>query len=513
MDQEDSQFRQFQLPERDELTFDEEDNEEYNEDGVSSLTPYQQDAAKKIQRVGRSFTQRRREERMQSMIKDINRKYQKVLGLWESMQDNTTFSYQDPRYGETFNSRNREENEMLWRKVDEDIGDVMTTQFPIRITTDTGLHILDISIEKTLRFTRAITNAKRELKQDIDIYNEISNDKINNAGDIERMLDEPIVATEENTVVILVHCHGEYVVNSDLTIDKIPAPENKLVEIVKRAPFGFGAFADFNYSSRYPGNTSSTRYSIEDIRDQLVKAYRLALQNITILSNPTQYLSRNLIEEDMKIDPEGVSKQCGPFDESCTHVGFEYSQVPFLRKRYYLDSMSSYRRNEFFRGIIFMFKDLNGNYVQYNINKIADLKSLMDQGYIQRTAKLDLLMRSGKILMQGKRKRDYKKFLLDLLKINPDKVLNDGNLITSLHSDFLLEIIKCFQEKYTIFKIMDDSCGCFDKELSAEQRDIIYQQYGADMKCSAPKKSKGGSKKTRKRKNKFRTGRKRKTRN
>lgn len=459
-----------QLPERDELTFDEEE----------------------------------------AKIKDIYRKYQKVLGLWQSMQFNTTFSYKHIDSDLTFNIRNRDENEIFWKKVDEDIGDVMNPKFPLRINIDGKLYAL---LQNQSRFIEAIETAKSELKQDIDAYNEISTDIINNAGDIERILHEPIVATEENTVVILVHCHGAYVVNSDLTIDKIPPPENKLVEIVKRAPFGFSAISDFNYSSRYPLDKRSTRYSIEDIRKKLVKAYRLALQNITILSNPTQYLSRDWIEEDMKLDPEGLSQQCGRFDESCTHVGFEYSHVPFLRKRYHLDHILSYRRDEFFRGIIFMFKDLNGNLVQYNINRIADLKFLIDQGYIQRTAKLDLLMRSGKILMQGKRKRDYKKFLLDLLKINADKVLNDGNLITSLETDFLLEIINCFQEKYTIFKIIDDSCGCFDKELSAEQRDGIYQQYGADMKCGAPLYAKGGFKKTRKRKNKFRTGRKRKTRN
>jgi hypothetical protein len=321
------------------------------------------------------------------------------------------------------------------------------------------------------------------------------------------------ISTEENTVVIMILCHGAYVVNEDLTIDKIPAPENKLVEIVKRAPFGFSALSDFNYSSRYPADQNSTRYSIEDIREKLVKAYRLALQNITILSNPTQYLSRNQSSREMNKNPEMFCKQAGPFDESCTYVGLEYSHVPFLRKRYHLDSMSSYRRNELFRGIIFMFKDLNGNLVQYNINRIADLKFLIDQGYIQRTAKLDLLMRSGKILMQGKRKRDYKKFLLDLLKINADKVLNDGNLITSLETDFLLEIINCFQDKYTIFKIMDDSCGGFDKTLTSEQRAAIYQQYGADMKCGAPLYAKGGFKKTRKRKNKFKRSKKRKTRN
>jgi len=530
MDHQDRQFRQFQqLPERDELTFDEEDNEEdIEEDNDIRFTPYQQDAAKKIQRVGRSYTQRRREDaaRMQSMIKDINRKYQKVLGLWESMQDNITFSYQHFKSNEKFNSRNREENEMLWKKVDEDIGDVMNPKFPVNITTETGKYILfeDFAspsydpVEKARRrkifpFTRAITNAKRELKQSIDAYNEISTDKINNAGDIERMLNDPIVPTEENTVVILVKCHGGYVVNSDLTIDKIPAPENKLVEIVKRAPFGFEAFSDYNYSSRYPGNTSSTRFSTEDIKEKLVKAYKKALKNIIILSNPAQYLSRNLPSHNYYVNPEGVCKTNGSFDDSCTHVGFEHSQVPFLRKVYQLDSLTSetaFRREEFASGIIFMFKDLEGNYVQYNINRIPDLKILIDQGYIQRTAKFDLLMRSGTIVMQGKLGGEFENYtpkreLLNAFGI--DLILRKGKLITELETDFLLEIINCFQDKYTIFKIMDDSCGGFDKELTAEQRDIIYQRYRADMQCL---KAKGGfKKKTRKRKNKFRKGRKR----
>jgi len=471
----------------------EEDNEEdIQEDNDIRFTPYQQDAAKKIQRVGRSFTQRRRREaRMQSMIKDINRKYQKVLGLWESMQDNTTFSYKNSRSDEEFSNRNREENEILWKKVDEDIGDVMKTEFPLVIDLKTGEHFLDMQpAEKIKRFTTAITNAKRELKQNIDAYNEISTDKINNAGDIERILNDPIVATEENTVVILVNCHGGYVVNSDLTIAKIPAPENKLVEIVKRAPFGFLALSDFNYSSRFPKGENSTRYSTKVIREKLVAAYKKALKNITILSNPTQYRSRNRSSHDMDQDPEGTCKRFGPFDESCTHVGFEYSQVPFLRKVYQLDDISSYQREEFFRGIIFMFKDLEGNYVQYNINRKSDLKFLINHGYIQRTGNFDLLMTRT-------------------IGYDANGNLNEGNLITHLLTDFLLEIINCFQDKYTIFKIVDDSCGGFDKALTAAQRDIIYQRYRADMQCSAPLKAKGGFKKTRKRKNKFRKGRKR----
>jgi hypothetical protein len=512
MDHQDRQFRQFQqLPERDELTFDEEDNEEdIEEDKAIRFTPYQQDAAKKIQRVGRSYTQRRREDaaRMQSMIKDINRKYQKVLGLWESMQDNITFSYKSSRSGEEFSNRNREENEILWKKVDEVIDDVMNPEFPSFLGLTTGVHFLIMQPEKAEKITRfktAITNAKRELKQNIDAYNEISTDKINNAGDIERMLNDPIVATEENTVVILVNCHGGYVVNSDITIDKIPAPENKLVEIVKRAPFGFLSFLDFNYSSRYPGNTSSTRYSTEDIKEKLVKAYKKALKNITILSNPAQYRSRNRSSKDMERDLEGTCKIFGPFDESCIHVGLEYSKVPFLRKVYQLDSLTSetaYGREELFRGIIFMFKDLEGNYVQYNINRIPDLKFLIDNGYIQRTAKFDLLLRSGSIY-----------FPSGLTETNSStevhKILRYGKLITSLKTDFLLEIINCFQDKYTIFKIIDDSCGGFDKKLTAEQRDRIFQQYRVDMQCSNPTGAKGGFKKTRKRKNKFRKGRKR----
>jgi hypothetical protein len=272
------------------------------------------------------------------------------------------FSYKNSISGEEFTNRNREENEILWKKVDLYIDDVMIPEFPSFLGLKTGVHFLIMqpeTAEKITRFKTAITNAKRELKQDIDAYNAVSPDKINNAGDIERMLNDPIVPTEENTVVILVNCHGGYVVNRDLTtIDKIPAPENKLVEIVKRAPFGFLSFVDFNYSSRYPGDTSSTRYSTEDIKEKLVKAYKKALKNITILSNPAQYRSRNRSSQDMERDLEGTCKIFGPFDESCIHVGLDYSKVPFLRKVYQLDTLTSetaYGREELFRGIIFMF--------------------------------------------------------------------------------------------------------------------------------------------------------------
>jgi hypothetical protein len=446
-------------------------------------------------------------------IQEIHRKHLEVLGLWRSMQY-TSFSYRAKTWKSMFKKTikdilDRPRDEAFWRKVDDKIADINSLVFPEEIINDTSLYEFNCHGELCLRYITAINNAKDELRKAIDAFNEINtDDQITNTSDIERMMNQ-YISTEENTVVILILCHGAYVVNEDLTIDKIPAPENKLVEIVKRAPYGFQALTDFNYSSRYPKDKRSTRYSEEDIKQKLEEPYKLVLNNITSVSNPEQYLSRHYTSELMYETPEQSQQKFGFFNETCIHVGFEYSHIPFLKKQYSLDpppSLGGFQRGEFAHGIVFIFTDLEGNQIQRNINRLQDFKSLINSGYIKPSSKVmaELLKNLG---------NNEVDFTPEQIKSKKYNLTDPDNLTTKIETQCLLDIIKSFHKKYTMFKIVDDSCGQFfkrvsdketkkDKEtkLTDEEREILLELYGKDMRCGRPSGVKGGFKKTRKRK-------------
>ena len=435
---------------------------------------------------------------MPPTLREIYKRYQDINTLWERIKEEEF--YYDIDGGSFFkkkaNLNRKEKDRLFWKKLDDYIADVMNADFPYSIKNDRSTYNLVFTNgrNRLMGFTNELNKQKDVLSKYILAYNQDKDEdeekeKINDKNDIERLMQEfflKTVATEENTVIVLILCHGGYVVNYDLTINKIPKPTKKFVEIVKRAPFGYSSLLDFNYSSRYTANKTSTRFSVEQIKEKLVEAYNLVLDNITSISNEAQYTSRAEYLRLEKENPE-LCIQMGTPEESCIHVGFDYSHIPVLRKVYSLDPLppEGFLRGEFAHGIVVMFKDAEGNLIQRNLNRLEDILWLRNSGYIQLSKDELNNMCAGRPLGTTTRDLDEEEDL---------KSVRSELLITEIDTEYLFKIIQSFPEKYSIIKIVDDSCANFIPILSKEKALQVFERYGADMICSHPREHQGGRK-------------------
>lgn len=443
---------------------------------------------------------------MFKVIKQILFQYQLVKEKWQHMKENEEFYY-DVLGGSLFGrkkkeNRSRKETDALfWKKIDDYIDDPTTHRFPNSIKTDDGTTYQFVGKPQATTLSYHIHDDKEILSKNIKAFNrnekstkKITKDNIENlvqqynrvqpttAQVSLKAVESPI---EENTVVILILCHGMYGVNSSLTIDTIPAPTNKFIEIVKRAPFGYKSLLDFDYSSRYTDDKTSTRYSVAHIKEKLAEAYTLVLKNVTSISNVEQYTKRKCYIYEKKHNPEWHYTNLGTPQESCIHVGFEYSHLPFLNKKYELDRPppNGYQRGEFAHGIVIMFKDAEGKLIQQNLNRLEDFLWLQEAGYINVSD--DLITHYG----TSTRDLDSKE------GVEPSEIL-----ITKLDTEVLLKVIESFPENYKMFKIVDNSCAVLDASLTEEQKMEVYERYGADMRCTNPEYVRGGLKKRKRQK-------------
>ena len=464
-------------------------------------------------------------------IKQIYILQKQIEEKWQEMKDETSFFYNVPfsilKRKEKDNNNRLETDFMFWKNLDDTVLDVNQPKFPLLFFNERSKYKFngDTRAEEIIN---DIENLKDLLTKEIASYNERMerSKQISDNSDILRILkeksDKERFATEsisqkepskENTVVILILCHGVYVVNDNLTIDKIPFPENKLGEIVKKSVFGHTTLADYDYTSRYIGDKTSTRYSMDVIKRKLKDAYETVLTDTTSLINPEQEEKRKRVKLKMLKDKEAYCKKYGLVKESCMHVGFEFSHVPFLRKLYELDGptkkvpdIDGFKRSEFAHGIIFMFEDDEGNLIQRNINRLEDIMWLRENGYINIP---NVVL--NKIEHWGTPDRD----LSSIMEVKKEREKDNGSdiLITKLDTDFLMRVIETFPEKYNFFKIIDNSCGVFRnlrKKLTDEEEATLHQIYDADMKCRFPLESKGGRRR-RKSNNKRKTKKQRKS--
>jgi hypothetical protein len=306
------------------------------------------------------------------------------------------------------------------------------------------------------------------------------------------------MAEDIKNVVVIINCHGAYIVNDDLTIDLIPAPENKRIEIVKTASFGYSSLLDFEFTSRYPDDKMSKRFSEEQIQDKLISAYHAISEDISLFRNKDQYKSRSAYISARSI--ASFPKRFGSEDGMVTHVGIDSKPVPFLRKVYSLQD--GYLHQEKFFGIILTFKNKDDQIVSFNLNKYLDLKQLEEEGYIHiseedwATITANFSIPS---IPQGQIPRDFAE---QIIHSNP-KLLG----VASMSKELLLRIIESFPTEYGVFKIVDDSCAVFlkadNRRISAEQSAKVVELYGEDMKSCVPSRFRGG-KKTKKVKKKIR---------
>jgi hypothetical protein len=430
---------------------------------------------------------------------------QKQIELeWEEMQKETNFIYDDPSsmLQKEKDNKNRLPDDLnFWKKLDDFVLDITKPKFP-RTIFSTYKFFGD---PDATRMMNEIDTQKGILAKRIDDYNKRNQPGIQDKNDILRIINENAdketltserisqakAAVKQNTVVILVLCHGAYEVNDNLTIDKIPFPENKLGEIVKKSVFGRSTLSDFDYDSRNPGDGTTTRYPENVIKKKLKDAYETVLTDTTSLINPTQQALRKVITKYMFENKEAYCKAYGLVDDSCIHVGFEFSHIPLLRKIYTLDRLSSksaYRRAEFSRGIIVMFQNDRGNLVQRNLNRLYDFLWLQEKGYINLPFRVEEV-----VDYWGTPDRD-----LDTNQVIYDDTLDLSQvLIRQIGTDFLMRIIESFPEKYKYFKIVDNSCGVlhnYSKVLTEEEKETVFKRYSADMQCNTPEESKGGRK-------------------
>lgn len=448
-------------------------------------------------------------------IKQIYTLQKQIELRWQEMKDETSFSYS---YNVPFSilkpilKRKEKDNNnrlatdfMFWKNLDDTVLDVNQPKFPLLFFNERSKYKFN-GDTRAFAIINDIESQKDQLTKDIAAYNERSepSKQIRDNSDILRILkeksDKERFATEsisqkepskENTVVILILCHGVYVVNDNLTIDKIPFPENKLGEIVKKSVFGHPTLTDFDYDTRDPDDITSTRYSMDVIKRKLKDAYESVLADTTSLINPEQQEKRKKVKLRMLKDEEAYCKKYGLVKESCMHVGFEFSHVPFLRKLYKLGRLSSneaYRRGEIARGIVFMFEDDEGKLIQRNLNRLEDILWLKANGYIKIPERV-----LNEIEHWGTADRD----LSSIMEVKKEREKDNGSdiLITQLDTNFLMRVIETFPEKYKFFKIIDNSCGVFRnlrRPLSDEEEATLHQIYDADMKCSYPLESKGG---------------------
>jgi hypothetical protein len=321
-------------------------------------------------------------------IRQIYDLYQNVIKLWNKMKKETHFSYDVDKDRRTIlqrfvtktksNKHRLRSDEMFWNRLDDNIADVNISDFPDTIVNDRSTYTFE-GDPVSFKLKDDISKAKHELVKTIIAFNSDKpvTEQIKYKEDIVRMV-------EETTVVIFILCHGYYKVNDDLTINEIPAPQGRDVEIVKTAPFGFEAITDYNYSSRYPEDTKSKRYSSDIIYRKLLNAYTSVLENVSHISSREQYTGRSIYKY-MQSDPSFHSR-FGPSEKSSIHVGFEYSELPFLNKSYKLDRLPSkggFERGEIAHGIIMMFKD-KGRFIVINLNKFNDLEMLEQYKYINK---------------------------------------------------------------------------------------------------------------------------------
>jgi hypothetical protein len=446
---------------------------------------------------------------------------------WKIMQEQTKFYYDDrsalfKRRSSIFGLKKKENTNRLpkdlpfWEKVDNYVLDVKRPLFPLYINhnhNDKEITFKFYGSPQAEEMRRDIETQKGLLAEVIADYNERiepGSKTIQDKNDIleekERLRTEKISRaitqvqekTETNTVLVLVLCHGEYVVNDNLTIDRIPFPENKLGEIVKKSVFGKKTLSDYDFTSRYAGDKTSTRYSEALIKEKLQIAYFDLLSNTNNLTNILQQKNRKVVQQTILQDREAYCKEYGLPEESCTHVGFEFTHVPFLRKLYALDDpfstdpteSSGFRRGEFGHGIIIMFQD-NNKIICRNLNRFNDFLWLQQNEYIFP----ENLMRI--VRHWGTADTDLDRTELAGLK-------RSELLITELDTALLMRVIGSFPEKYKFFKIVDNSCGVLrhlHRDLTPAEEEIVLQKYWADMQCSNPVGSKGGRRR-RKRKSK-----------
>jgi hypothetical protein len=465
-------------------------------------------------------------------IKQIYFLQKEIEEKWKQMQDETEFRYDVP--SSIFGLKKKENTNRLpkdltfWETVDDYILDVNQPLFPDFITyNDIRYRFYGYPEAEVMR--NEILIKKGQLKVEIDAYNERiepGSRQIEDKSDIftilkaktdkERLTSDRISQkggpSKENTVVILILCHGAYVVNENSTIDKIQFPENKLGEIVKKSVFGYSTLRDYNYTSRYPGNKTSTRYSKEVIKRKLKDAYESVLKNTTSITNQKQQGERIILQSSMLRDEKAYCKEYGLLKDSCMHVGFEFSHVPFLRKVYELDNpisanpITTERRGEFAHGIMFMFEDDEGKLIQRNLNRLEDFRWLQENGYINIPERVEDL-----VDYWGTPYRDIHKSQL----YDGDVVFNEI-LITKLDTELLMSVIGSFPEKYNFFKIVDNSCGNFknlSRELTAEEEKRVLRRYWDDMQCSNPEYSKGGRRRRKCKTSKGNSKEKRKTKN
>jgi hypothetical protein len=463
-------------------------------------------------------------------IKQIYFLQKEIEEKWKQMQDETIFHYDAPLpiFGMTsslFERKKKENTNRLpkdlkfWEKVDNFVLDVKKPLFPFFFANNTTTYEF-FGEPEAEEMKNDIHALKQELAKEVADYNkriEPGSRQIQDKNDIllilqekgkkERFASERIsqakeqskAQSKENTVVILILCHGAYIVNENLTIDKIAFPETKLGEIVKQSVFGKEALSDFDYTSRNPKDRTDTRYSEEVIKEKLKDAYEKVLNDTSSLINRAQQKKRDIRQKYIVSDKQACKKSIGLLKDSCIHVGFEFSHVPLLRKVYGLDDPISadpkndgFRRGEFAHGIVFMFENDEGNLIQKNLNRYNDFLWLQQNEYIN----IPFNVRD--------RVRHWGTIDADLSNSQLGGFKSSELLMTRLDTEFLMRIIESFPEKYNFFKIVDSSCGVLRKigtPLTSAEEDIVLQRYWVDMQCGNPEDSKGGRRK-RKRKSK-----------
>lgn len=320
--------------------------------------------------------------------------------------------------------------------------------------------------ESRSRFREPLKQLRRKLKETKLLEDEskiMRRTELNRYGDRNSSASRRIIASRKehtNTVVILISCHGAYKLNDDDSIDEVPFPKNKTVEIVKSAKFGCPALSDFILRQRlfYYQKEIKKRLPPRFNEDEVRKRLRSYYYNICF--NIRNVRSRKTIEERSvyKSVLEDIDKEYGAEGKG-VFVDKTFSHVPFLQKVYKLDE---YDKDEIGRGVIFMFPYKGQQLATYNLhtaNEFKDLRYLLG--------------------LKDAANEAYEE----------QKAMDREYEITTYD---ILALIYNFPEEYKHFKILDDSCGGFDQRLSEERKQKILDRYQEQMISSNPTEFKGG---------------------